>query len=704
MKKIYITILSIFLFYACATRSQKSQENSSQATKSQALLDRSVRPMPGPAPKININKPKEFQLDNGLKVLVVENHKLPRVALNLSLDNPMKAYAGKKGVSDLLSATLGNGTQEISKEDFNEEIESMGAAVTIGANGASARSLKRFFPRILELTAQGALTPRFDKEEFKKEKSKLIQSIKSNEKNVGSVASDLTHALVFGVKHPYGEFATEETIQEVEFEDIVKEYQATFSPENAYLVIVGDVEFSQVKPMVEKAFAAWENFPVEKVKYTDPVDLQTPEINFIHMSNAVQTELMVANIINLKVSDPDYFAGIMANQILGGGGEGRLFLNLREAHGWTYGSYSRLSADKNVSAFIAEASVRNSVTDSAIVELRKELKKIRQEPVTAEELEIAKAKYIGNFVMSVQKPETIASLALNIKTQNLSDDFYENYIKNLQNVTIEDVQRVAQKYFKYDNSRIIVVGNALEILPALEKMNIPIRFFDRHGNETRNPLEKSANLGEMTAEKVIQAYLEKIGGKEKVKNLKSMRTEFLINGLAPQPIQGEIINLAPNKQKTVMKMNGNVMMSTIFDGEKEVVSGMMGNSEKSGEEVADQKSRAGIIPQAFYTKDQITLQDLEKINENLAYKLIVNIGGKQKTEYYDQKSKLLVRTVEKAETPQGPIQIEMDLKNYKKIDGVLMPYQMIQKVGAQEMVLEVQKIVFNKGVTNADFK
>ena len=183
------------------------------------------------------------------------------------------------------------------------------------------------------------------------------------------------------------------------------------------------------------------------------------------------------------MNDKDYFAAILANQILGGGGEGRLFLNLREKHGWTYGSYSNLGASKYISKFSSTASVRNAVTDSAVVEIFNELKRIRTDLVSAEDLKNAKAKYIGNFVMQIEKPATIARYALNIKTLGLPEDFYENYVKNINAVTPEEIRNAANKYFLADNTRVVIVGKATEVLPGLEAMSakekMPIFYFDK---------------------------------------------------------------------------------------------------------------------------------------------------------------------------------------------------------------------------------
>ena len=205
-----------------------------------AQVDRSKQPEPGPAPKINLGQPDEFVLQNGLKVLVVENNKLPRVSASLIIDN--KPHAEEKpATSSLVSALMGTGTQNISKDDFNEEIDFLGASISLGAENASARSLSKFFPRVMELMVEGALRPKFTQEEFEAEKTKQIESLKSINKDVGSIASRVSAALAYGADHPYGEFATVENTEKVSLEDIENFYNTYFKPGNAYLVVVGDI-------------------------------------------------------------------------------------------------------------------------------------------------------------------------------------------------------------------------------------------------------------------------------------------------------------------------------------------------------------------------------------------------------------------------------------------------------------------------------
>lgn len=446
-----------------------------------------TQPKPGKLPIVNIKKPQTFTLSNGLKVLVVEDHKLPRATFNLTLDNPPFVEKDKKGVDDLTSSLMGNGSLKTSKDDFNEEIDFMGANISLSSNGAYASTLSKYAGRVLELLSEGALLPNFTQDELDKEKAKTIETLKSQEKSTPAIASRVVDALAFGKNHPAGEYITPESINRVTLDDVKKNYQTYFVPENAYLVIIGDVKFNEVKAMVEKLFGKWEKRSIPKQNYPDPVNVPFTQINFVDVPNASQSEIALVNTLYLKMNAPDFFPAIIATQILGGDYNSNLNMNLREAHGWTYGASSTIGVDKYVTKLKSASSVRNTATDSAVVEFVKEIKKMRTEKVSDQLLKDVKAGFVGRFVMRVEKPQSVARYALNIETDELPKDFYENYIKSVNAVTPEDILKAANKYFLIDNTRIVIAGKGEEVLPGLEKLNIPIFYFDKFGNPTEKP-------------------------------------------------------------------------------------------------------------------------------------------------------------------------------------------------------------------------
>lgn len=662
------------------------------------------RPQPksGPAPTININKPQSFVLKNGLKVLVVENHKLPRVSFNLTLDNPPYAEGTKKGVSDILSSMIGNGTQNISKNAFNEEIDFLGANINFWDSGASANGLSRYSKRILELMADGALNPLFVQEEFDKEKAKLIEGLKSNEKSVTAIAGRVENVLTFGKEHYKGEFTSEETLNNVTLNDVILNYNTYFAPGNAYLVIVGDVNFKEVKKEVERLFGKWKKATAPQLSYSNPKDVQYSQINFIDMPNAVQSEIALVNLSNLKMTDKEYFAALLANQILGGGGEGRLFLNLREKHGWTYGAYSSIGSGKYINKFRSGSSVRNAVTDSAVVEVFNELKRIRTELVSEEDLKNAKAKYIGNFVMQIEKPSTIASYALNKETQGLPDDFYENYIKNINAVSAEDIKNAANKFFLADQTRVVIVGKSADVLPGLEAMSkrekLPIFYFDKYGNPTEKPEVKKPVPAGVTVQTVLNDYIKAIGGEKAVKNVKTLAV------LSSGTVQGTplelVVKTAPKKLGVEMKAMGMVMMKQVVN-EKEAYMVQQGQRKDfTGDDLKDMQADATTFKElALLTDKDVTLTGIENINGADAYA----IKNGKSTLYYDVKTGFKVAEAKDIEQGGQKMTQTTYYQDYKDVKGLKFPYKTIMNVGI-EIELTTSEVKINEGVTDADFK
>ena len=626
------------------------------------------QPKSGPAPTIKIGKPESFQLKNGLKVMIVENHKLPRVSFTLTLDNAPYTEGAKKGVADLTSSLIGNGTKKISKTAFNEEIDLMGASINFSSNGASGNSLSKYSGRVLQLLAEGALNPNFTQEEFDKEKAKIIEGLKANEKSVPAVASRINDFLTFGKDHPNGEYVTETTIKNVTLADVEANYNSYFVPENAYLIIVGDVKFAETKKAVEKLFGSWKKAAAPVQTYAEPKDVGFSQINFVDMPNAVQSEVAVVNLVNLKMTDPDYFPALVANQILGGDFNSYLNMNLREAHGWTYGAGSSIRGDKRLTKFEASTQVRNAVTDSTVVEIFKEYKKIRTEKVTDEMLASVKAGYIGRFVMQIEKPQTVAGYALRIQTQNLPADFYENYIKNINAVTADDVLRVANKYFLADNSRILIVGKGADVVPALEKLKIPILFFDKYGNAVEKPVFKKEVPKGMTAKTVLDNYIKAIGGEKAVL---AVKTIAMVGSTtipqAPAPLSFNSKISVKGKLAVEIAMGGMSLMKQVVNEKGAFVVQQGQKVELKGKDLEDMKAAATPIEELnLLKKPEISLTGIETINGTEAYALK---NGKT-TLYYDVKSGLKIAdviTIEQGGKTKNKTNTYLD---YREVKGV----------------------------------
>ena len=666
-----------------------------------AQIDRSKQPEPGPTPTINLGKPQTFELKNGLKVLVVENHKLPRVSATLTLENGPIYEGEKAGVSTLTGSLLGSGTTSVSKDKFNEEIDYLGARVFFSSQSANINSLSKYFPRVLELMADAAINPVFTQEEFDKQVAQLLDGIKSGENSVSNIANRVQNLLTYGKDHPYGEYASKETVEKVTLGDVQNFYKNYFVPNNAYLVIVGDVDFKSVKKLVKNNFKDWKKGLLPSYSIPEVKNVDATEINFIDMPNAVQSEVAVINTVNLKMSDQDYFSAILANKILGGGGEGRLFLNLREAHGYTYGSYSSIGNNNyTASKFEASASVRNTVTDSSAVEIVNEIKKIRKEIVTEDELKNAKAAYVGSFVRNIEKPETVARFALNIRTKKLPENFYETYLQKLNAVTVEDIQKAAQKFISEDQTRIIITGKAVDVLPALEKLPYKINYFDKEGNPVERPELTKPIPDDVTVKTVIDNYLNAIGGKDKIDALKSMisKAQATMQGMT---LDMETKVVSPNKFTMTMSMAGNVMSKQSFNGEAGYALAMGQKKPIEGDDLEKMKKTTFPIAEIGYV-ETANLEKIEPVDGVDCYVLSVDDNTKV---YYEVESGLKNKQVTTQKGPGGNEMTQtVSYSDYQEVEGIKFPFNTKMSFGPQEIEFKTQEIKINEEISEADFQ
>ncbi|WP_297762519.1 pitrilysin family protein [uncultured Muriicola sp.] len=673
-----------------------------------AQIDRSKQPLPGAAPEINLGVPQSFELPNGLKVIVVENHKLPRVSYTLTLDNPPVLEGEKAGVSQLMGSLLGKGSKSIEKDAFNEEVDYMGARINFSANGASAAGLSKNSERIMELLADAAINPNFTQEEFKKEQDILLDNLKADEKNVPSAARRVENALAYGINHPYGEYISEETVKNVSLSDVATHYRNYFVPKNAYLAIVGDVDFNKIENQVTDLFGTWKKASPPDISISKPNNVQYTQINFVDMPNAVQSEIAVQNLVDLKMTDPDYFPALLANKVLGGSFRSYLNGSLREDKGYTYGAGSRIGADKYASRFRAAASVRNAVTDSAIVVFIDQLKRIREEKIDSQEMAIAKAEYVGEFVMALESPQTIARFALNIMTENLPEDFYVSYLEKINAVTPEQAQAAAQKYVGINNARIVVTGKGSEILENLEKVTfngktIPVFYFDKYAKDVEKPNYEAAIPEGVTVQSIIDKYFEAIGGKDKVAQVTSLKLVF--EGSA----MGATIKIeekrTQDKFAQISYMNGSAVGGVVAKGDELFMKQGANNVPLPPDMQKDMLQSLGIFAeQRIAANPAAKVAGTEMVEGKEAIKIEVPGTVVQTTYFYDVETGLKVKEASVTSMNGQTQNQEAFLKDYTEVDGIKFPSVRMSQLGPQMVEFKLMEAVINVEVTDADFE
>lgn len=670
-------------------------------------IDRSVMPISGPVPSIEIGNPIEFELKNGLKVLMVENHKLPRVSANLLIDNPPLSGSNKNGIYSMTSSMLGKGTKNMKKDVFIEEIDFLGATLNVNAGGAYASSLSRFFPQVLEMMADGVLNPVFSQDEFEKEKNKTLENIKSGSKSVARIARRVEGVLAFGENHPSGKYITNESVENITLEDVKLFYKENLIPNNAYLIFIGDFDPSILKKQVKKLFSGWKKGKLKNTDFVTTPSYDELAINFVDVPNAIQSEVVFQNTVSLTMKDPDYFPVIVANKILGGGPENRLERQIREAKGFTYVARSQIGSSKYTkSRFRAYTSTRFQVTDSAVVELLNEIKKIREKTVGEKELIDVKAKYVGNFVLASERPSTIANYALNIKTQNLDKNFYKSYLANIDKVTIEDIKRVANKYFNLNNGQIVVTGKGSELINKLKNVNfngkfLPINYYDNYGKSIEEPiLEK--NFDGITAKFVINKYLKAIGGLEKLKSVNTISIKYKGDAMGASIVSEEKKKNDMTSNSTLM--NGNLMMKMVVSNESAFVKQGANKMDLPKNFHDDLKNSLGVFPEiSLLNNPNIKFIGKEIIDETEVYAIEL-VGQVISIKFlYDVYSGLKIKEISTTNMGGQPQVQESKFGDYLDFNGILFPTQKSQSLGPQSIEMKLVDVVLNPTFSDEDF-
>ncbi len=671
----------------------------SAQTKS-STLDRSVRPQAAPAKPIKIADYQTFQLPNGLKVFVVENHKTPTVTYSLVLDYIPFLEGEYAGTADITGELMKTGTKTRTKSQIDEEVDFIGATLRTTSSGISGEVLTKHNEKLLDIMSDILLNPNFKPEEMEKIRKQALSGLQAEKDEPSAIAKKVGSVLMYGKNHPYGEHMTEKTLNNVTIEKCNEFYKTYFRPNIGYLAIVGDITLAQAKSLVEKYFGTWKKGEVPATKFTMPAPLAKNVVAIVDRPNAVQSTINVIYPVTLKPNTIEALQAKVVNTVLGGGSF-RLFNNLREKHAWTYGAYSSLQPSKFIGSFKANTEVRNSVTDSAMVQILHEMKRIGTEPITKDELNLAKNFIMGNFGRSLEEPSTIAAFAVSSAINNTPNTYFKNYLTNVAAVTPEIAKQVAQKYIKPQNAYLLVVGKASEIAPKLQQFaeGTEIQYYDMEGNRY-NPAEKTKKVeGDMNAEKVLANYIEKIGGEANIKNIK----DAVIVGqteMQGQKLSYETYYKMPDKFMVKMTMQSMVVMQQIYNSGKGQMSSPMQGVKKDleGEELNAMKDQTVLFPETEYQKlgYAVKLLGIEKVNGKDTYKVEFSRGAIKNNEFYDVASGLKVRT----ESAAGV----SEYADYKAVNGVLFPHALTQSAGPMNLKFNISEIRINTNLQDSLFE
>ena len=442
------------------------------AAEGRAEIDRKKKPEPAPAPATAFPDYKTRQLKNGLQVLVIEDDRKPTVVFRLIIKGGSIFDGAKTGLGGFVATLLNRGTASRDAATFARETDFIGMQLEAVSGpdsiALSAAGLTKYTDKILELFSDAILRPAFPAEQLEIERRKALSALAAERMEPETLAGKLTGKLVFGA-HPYGAYRTPESVQAITRDDVVGYHKSQFLPNNATLAIVGDIKADAIVPLVEKALADWKPGDPRKPELPEAPKMKGVEVHLVDRPGSVQSNIVIC------MPGPPRASGHLPelnvlNATLGGGLSGRLFQNLREKHGYTYGAYSTFTWNKFAGAFQVTAETRNEVTAPAIAEAMAEMRRMREEPVPDGELELQRQYNVGNFLLSLENANRTAQRVQDIELYGLPADFYKTYAQRMAKVTAAAIQELAKKYIEVENLAIVVVGEGKEVKPALEKI------------------------------------------------------------------------------------------------------------------------------------------------------------------------------------------------------------------------------------------
>jgi zinc protease len=684
MRKTFVVLLAVLSFIA---------------GRADAQLDRSVIPGPGPAPATAFPDYDVVTTANGMRIIIVQNHELPTIDIQLLVDRKPVLEKEMAGVVGLTGQLMRSGTTKRTKDQLDEEVDRIGASIGASGTSVSATGLSRHTDKLFELLADVTLHPSFPQSELQKLVMQAQSGLKARKAEPDAIVSIVRKKVLYGDKHPYGEVESEASVGRINRAACEKIYKTFFVPNAVILAVVGDIQKQQVLDLVKKHFGSWKQGKLPAPVYPQVKPLAQRTVALVDRSSSVQSAIRVAQTVELPRTSPDVMPVTVLNKVLGGG-ISRLFVNLREKHSYTYGAYSAMGPDELIGAFTVQTSVRNVVTDSAITEIFYELNRIRNEAVSAEELDRAKNSLSGNFVQSLEKAETIAGYAIDIERYKLPKDHFRTYLQRVAAVTPQDVQRVAQQYITPEKMLVAVVGSAKDVKAGLAAFG-PVAMYDEEGNPV---VEKAAAPITVTADQIFAKFIAKTGGKEKYAAVKDRVME--VSG----KIQGMDMKIKSTQKAPASLLQEVAMMGMVqkqgYNGTEGWASSPMGTKVLDGEDLEDVAKDAPIEQYGAFAalgiKAEVTGRKDVKGKE--CYEVtLTGKSGLTTRHYFDTKDFLKVREVSVKNTPRGPVEQVTDLMDYKEFGGLLLPAKQEQTVMGTTFVLTLDKCTVNTGVADSLF-
>jgi zinc protease len=483
-----MTRKNLFTFsFSIGTLLAQSAPQAQQATDFKGVVRKNLAPISSEVLRVKFPKPVESKLKNGMSLLVLEDHRSPtiqvRIAIPASSLNDPRELAG---LGDATTALLRLGTRTRTSVQIADTLQELGASfnANIGERAnINFSTLSENLDPVLDLVSDIMFNPAFPQDELDKWKNRQLSQLTQ----IRAQPAFLGQERFFAVIYPNDDRAivspSAESINKITRDMIVEYYNKNFRPDTGRIGVSGDIAPRDIAAKLDKVLGNWKGSAPKLPELTVPGAIGEKKIYLINRPNSVQTSLYIGNLA-INRTNPDYIPIEVMNRVLGAGPASRLFRNIREEKGYTYGISSGFGATHYINDFVVSTSVRTEVTGPALEEIFRELRDIRDRVVPTDELEGAKRALVAGFALSTENPATGLNNAMMIKDYGFPADYWDLYPGKISQVTAEDVQRVARKYIPVDNSQIVAVGDAAKVREALAKFG-PVEEWDSDGHRTK---------------------------------------------------------------------------------------------------------------------------------------------------------------------------------------------------------------------------
>ena len=659
--KSFIVILSLFYFLSVGMASAEEK------------IDVTKKPEPLVGKEFVFPEYQESKLSNGIKVFIVEDHEQPTFAFRILIPGGSAYDGDKPGLAELTAEMLTKGAGKWSALEIAQKLDGVGATLDISASPdyftIYGSCILKHIPTLMDVLSQVVLNPTFPKDEFEKLKKRVISAIKNEKARPLSVATALSKKVLYGENHPYGKRKTEETVEKITLEDVRAFFNKYFKPDYATLVVTGDIKEKEIIPVFNKALGNWRkgNLPPLVMAPPQPEPLG---VYFVHRPASVQSSIVLATP-TVEITNPDYEALDVAASIMGSGFAGRLFRTLRETYSYTYTPFGYQTSSKFANRFACGAEVRNPVTDSAIDVIKEQLYLLATDPPSEDELNRIKKVKVGNYLMSFENAEFVASSIQSVYFYGKPISYLKDYPKIINQLTPYDIQKVAKKYMHPDKAYIVVVGNP-EVKGKLERFG---KIFE-HDLDLNPMTGEKAKLEpvKMSGEEIISKYLESRGGKDFLQSVKTIVSE----GNAELQAQGQTL-----KGKILLKIKSPLKKYELLDFGM-FQSEVWHNNDKSWAKVQSQVEELKFKEVDKNIFDIAIEKDIDLLTKNFKVDVLGKQNGKilvkfttprgfESTVYFDEKTYLIDQIEGTEESPQGPIPVTSTFAKWDKVGNFLLP-------------------------------